>query len=237
MESDPSLTLNTVVPYYIDYEGRNTSCPEDSSPSKATLQLALEWMMQKSDNRMVQALRVFLGQANVDLMAIQLGMTHTLYQHRDGCGSDAMAHPNRMTLTDAGLLYEGVSTGALLQSASRASFYSAMLGKGSPIWNDLVSIAQAEAPAGMPAARVQAFVDAMDVHYKAGSYGLTDGFNITLGGSVSVPFRVIGQVAPRDYAIGFFVSKASTQAKADAAWGAARAEVMREQIRDALRTW
>jgi hypothetical protein len=67
-------------------------------------------------------------------------------------------------------------------------------------------------------------------------YGLEDGFNITLGGLVTVPFRVIGLVAPRDYAIGFFVSKASTQAKADTAWGAARAEVMREQIRDALRT-
>jgi hypothetical protein len=36
-------------------------------------------------------------------------MVNTIYQHRDGCGSDAVAHPNRLTLLEAGLLYEGVA--------------------------------------------------------------------------------------------------------------------------------
>jgi hypothetical protein len=237
MESDPNLKLSTLMPWFIG-DGDPNGCPKDWALGIETLNDALKGMMQISDNRQTQALRVFLGEANINMSAwLQAGMVHTLYQHRDGCGADAMAHPNKMTLADAGLLYEGVATGTLLNSTSRKSFYSVMAGKTSSLFGDLQSVVTEEMPVGMSPAKQNSFLNEMDIHFKPGSYGLSDGYNRTLAGSVTIPFNVNGATVHRDFVFGFFVSKATTQSKADIAWAEARLEVVREQIREALRNW
>ena len=123
METEPGLKLTTKINWFQDYDKSNTSCPVDTSPETETLHQALTAMMQQSDNRATQALRVFFGQAAIDNTAKSIGMANTLYEHRDGCAADAVSHPNQLTLRDAATLYEGVASGSLLSTTSRTGFY------------------------------------------------------------------------------------------------------------------
>ena len=195
--------------------------------------------MRASDNRQTQALRLFFGQSNINATAMQIGMKHTLYQHTVGCNDDAKAHPNQMTLVDAGMLYEGVATGVLFTSSrtsdSRTSFYSVMTGKGSPVWQELVNIVKEES-ADMTGAKQHEFINAMDLHYKKGGYEIDDLTYNSLTGSVTISFRM-SRAPAREFVFGIFVVQARNKSMADEAWGAARAEILRDHIREALRSW
>jgi hypothetical protein len=250
--SKGKLTLDTQVHWDKDYvpdqAGKPTSCPADSGLATETLRDALRGMLQDSDNRQTQALRVYFGQANINATAQSIGMTHTSYNHRDGCGGGpdgAVTHPNHLTLVDAGTLYEGIASGTLLKPASRTALFGLMAGKNydfSGVWKDLQKIVNQEAPAGMTAAKKQSFLDALDTRYKAGGYGLSTGNYRSIAGWASVPIRVqigpgVGLVTSRQYAFGIFIAHASDATKADTTWAAARAELLREPIREALKTW
>jgi hypothetical protein len=190
-------------------------------------------MMMASDNRRTQALRTFLQQPLINATAQGIGMTHTFYQHRDGCGGEAVAHPNRLTLNDAAKLYGGVADGSLLPT-NRAAFYSVMAGGG--VGSSLKKIAQEEAPDGMPADKLKSFINAMADHFKPGSYGLSTGNIRTVAGSLTIPFRVGANVTPRDFVYGAFVVQASNGDLAAAAYVVSN-EISREQIHEALLHW
>ena len=103
-------------------------------------------------------------------------------------------------------------------------------------------IVNQEAPAGMTAAKKQSFLDALGTRYKAGGCGLSTGNYRSIAGWASVPIRVqirpgVGLVTSRQYAFGIFIARASDATKADTTWAAARAELLREPIREALKTW
>ena len=125
-ESNPPFTPNVVIPWFTAYgpkaDGTDSSCPLDAGMTTEKVRDALKGMMQDSDNRQTQALRVLLGEGNINATAHSIRMTNTLYQHRDGCGDDAISHPNRLTLAEAGMLYEGVANGTLLKPPSKATF-------------------------------------------------------------------------------------------------------------------
>jgi hypothetical protein len=226
--------VNYFQNYVKDSKGADTSCPADSGRATESLGLALSQMMMVSDNRLTEALCVFLGgRARINSMAQSLGMTNTLLQHRIGCtvGEDQR---NRLTLNDAARLYSGVADGSLLPT-NREAFYSVMVGSGggAPAFQ---TIATQEAPDGMPAERIQAFVDSMADHYKPGSYHLSTGENRTTAGSATIPFRVGANIERRDFVYGAFVVKASKGANAEAAY-VVSTEILREQIHEALLHW
>lgn len=225
------------------YQATQGSCPVDQQSFKESLSTALQLMMQKSDNNRTQAIRVRFGQDNINNTAQAIGMKNTSINHRIGCGggSDgAVAKHNRLTLADAGVLYEGVAKGTLLTTTNRQTFYSLMAGKQfdfSGVWQDIQKMVNEEAPPGMTAAQKQSFLNQVQTSYKAGSYSLSDGQYRSIAGWVQIPFRSSGAVVPRQYVFGIFIDKATNSDKASNTWATARAEVLREQIRAALKTW
>ena len=242
------VSLATPIPWFMNYtkdgKGKNTSCPSDTGLATETLANALQQMMQNSDNRRAQAVRTYFGQTNINATAKALGMTHTSYNHRDGCGGGAdgaVADPNHLTLVDAGILYEGVAKGTFIND--RKAFFSLMAGKNydfSTIWQGMQKIVNEEAPAGMTAAKRQSFLDQMDTRYKGGGYSLSTGEHQSIAGWAKIPFRnarVIGGVAFHEYVFGFFISKASDLLKTNNASTAVRAELFREEIRESLKSW
>lgn len=233
-----TFNFDTQVSWFQDFEkdgdGKDTSCPADTGKATESLKTSLSQMMMASDNRRTQALRTFIGQTQINALAHSIGMTNTIYQHRDGCGSDAIAHPNRLTLNEAAKLYGGVADGSLLPT-NRASFYSVMAGGGAA-GSSLQTIAKQEAPDGMPDAKVQSFIKAMADHFKPGSYSLNTGENRTVAGSITIPFRVGDKVEPRDFAYGAFIVNATNGDKAAAAYTVSN-EISREQIHEALLHW
>jgi hypothetical protein len=250
--SNGKLTLDTLIPwdkdYVLDQNGMPSSCPADSGLALEPLRDALRGMLQDSDNRQTQALRVKFGQLNINNTAQFIGMTHTSYNHRDGCGGGpdgAVTHPNHLTLADAGVLYEGIAKGTLLKPVSRTALYSLMAGKNydfSGVWSDLKKIVDKEAPAGMSAAKKKSFLDALDTRYKAGGYGLSTGTYRSIAGWASIPIHVplkpgLNLVTSRQYTFGIFIARASDATNATTTWAAARAELLREPIREALKTW
>lgn len=237
MQSDANVKLSTPVKWFQDFEkksdGTNSSCPADTNMGTEQLKTTLSGMMMQSDNRRTQALRMFFGQDQINATAHGIGMVNTLYQHRDGCGGDAKDHPNQLTLTDVSKLYAGVADGSLLSGQRRTDFYAVMNGGAG---TGPVALVAQEAPDGMPAAKLQSFIDQMADHSKFGSYTLDSGEYRTGAGSLTIPFRVGGKVVLRDFVYGAFVVKA-TNGNAAAAAYTVTAEIAREQIHDALLSW
>lgn len=247
------VTLNRQIPWFTNSsrqddpatgtDERKDGCPADSGAATEALSDSLRQMMMASDNRRTQAIRVFFGEANINATAQAAGMTHTSYNHRDGCASGAdaaIAEPNHLTLADAGRLYEGVARGTLLGESARASFYSLMAGgASSAVLTNIQTIVNQEAPPGMSNALKQSFMSKVETRFKPGSYGLPSGNYRAIAGWVRLPWRRIGsQNSPgRQFVYGIFVARAPDGEDASAALNAAMVELLREQIRESLAKW
>jgi Beta-lactamase enzyme family len=231
-----NTTLNTNVNWFMDLSG---SCPVDTSAATGTLRTGLQAMMEQSDNRWTQAMRVRFGEANINATAQALGMTNSLVQHRIGCGSGidgAVLEPNRLTLTDIGRLYEAVANGYLLTTSRRNTFYSLMV---DGLDNNLNAVIDQEAASlGLSATKVTAFKTRVRTAAKAGNYTLGTSignqFYLTIGGWIKLPYKSGTTYLSREYVFGAFYNGA-TSISADI-W-ANRAELLREQIRAALQTF
>jgi hypothetical protein len=191
-------------------------------------------MMENSDNARTQAIRAYFGEASINATAALLGMTNTELRHRIGCGGDAVANPNDITLYDLGLLHEQVANGFL--GALRAEFYEHML--NSLIWAGITTVIDEEAAQlGMTAAAVTSFKAQMQLARKSGSYTLNGDEYRSGFGWVEVPFLAGGVLAPREYVVGAFVARASNGTDASTAVNAAVGELLRPTLRSALMTW
>ena len=165
-----------------------------------------------------------------------------------GCAADAIANPNTLTLVDAGKLYEGVANGSLLDGAHREAFYAADGRQGLRFQRHLGSVSQIidqEAPPAMTAAQKQAFRDRIRLSYKAGGYTSAWAAAATHARSTArspasrrFPFCSSAKLlAPRQYVFGIFIDKADNAAAADTAFNTTKAELLREQVAEALATW
>lgn len=234
-----NITLNTNVNWFMDYFNVTSSCPIDTSAATGTLRTGLQAMMEQSDNRWTQAIRVRFGEANINATAQALGMTNSLVQHRIGCGDGAdgaVLEPNRLTLTDIGRLYEAVANGYLLTGTSRSTFYRLMV---DGLDNNLNAVIDQEAASlGLAPAKVAGFKNRVRTAAKAGNYGLNTSAGsrvyLTIGGWIQLPYKSRGTYLSREYVFGAFYHNA-TSISADI-W-ATRAELLREQIRAALQTF
>jgi len=208
-------------------------CPVDVDPFQIELQTALQQMMVQSHNTRTQAVRVRFGETNINNTAQGLEMFDSLIQHRMGCGADAVANHNRLTLVDIGLLYEKVAANNLLPN-NRTNFYNLMI--QSRFFDSIID--QEAANLGLTTNEVNDFKSKVAVARKGGSYGLSDGQYRTLAGWVQFPFDCEGVGVAREYVYGTFVNAASnldTQGTGnDISVRAVASELLRDVIIDAL---
>lgn len=239
------VTLDTEIEWFADYNTAiSYSCPGDSGRRISPLRDVLAGMMKDSDNRHTQALRVFFGEENINATAKAIGMNDTALRHRIGCGGGrdgAVAKPNRLTLYDAGLLYEKVADGSLLTPDHRKDFYALMPGKeydSSGVWRNIQRIIDEEAPTTMTTARKNSFAQQTETRYKGGSYDLCSPGCLqyrTMAGWAQIPFCEGERIVLRQYVFGVFAVEAVS---AQPAFLAVRsgAELLREQLRVALQS-
>lgn len=203
-------------------------CPVDDDPFQIQLQTALQQMMEQSHNTRTQAVRVWFGEANINATGQALGMVDSLIQHRIGCGADAVANHNRLTLVDIGRLYEAVAADNILP-VYRNTFYNLMA--QSRFFDGIID--QEAALLGLTASEISSFKSGTDTAWKGGSYGLSDGQYRTLGGWVRFPFDCEG--GTREYVFGNYVNAASDLDTQDTGEDVSVFEVAAALLRDVIR--
>ncbi len=166
---------------------------------------------------------------------------------------------NTSSLTDLGIIYEGVSDTSLLQDPWRQSFYDLMSGREqfedfgfdfTGIWPKLVTMSNQEKPAGLPNSLLEDFRDGMTANHKGGSYTRCDDNTcnptrefLSFAGSAEFPTCESGSFSSRSYVWGIFIHDASNpnpgagSTAAGMALGNAAAEPLREQMNAALAGW
>lgn len=210
----------------------NSSCPQAVTPFSATLQTGLTAMMVPSDNPWTQALRDFFGDTPIDATRQTFDMTNSVLQHRVGCGADALANPNQLTLVDAGKMYEDVATG-FLTSPTREAAWAIML-TDAALFNTMID--EEVAGLGLSSGGVSDFKAERQSALKAGSYTLNSLEYRSVAGWAELGFKNAScALAPREYVYGAFIHQA------DSVMGlgirALGVETFREQVREGLETW
>ncbi len=206
--------MNSLIPFTDVYTG---SCPVGADNNVGPLQSVATAMMVNSDNAATKGIADFFGAAAIENTAQNIaGMTSTELNHTLGCGSQALANPNRLTLRDAGTLYEGIQNLTLLNGLNRDRFYSVMQNQDtpSPWWftGDLFDTVDEEAALlGYPA--VDSFKAAMQFAWKPGGYTLEAPVGVmheyvSVAGVVTLPYCRDG-FGSKSYVFGVFCDDAS----------------------------
>jgi hypothetical protein len=210
----------------------NSSCPQPATPFSASLQTGLTAMMVPSDNPWTQALRDLFGDPAIDATRQVFGMDDSLIQHRIGCGTDALANPNRLTLVDAGSMYESVATG-YLTGATRDAAWAIML-TDAGLFNTMID--EESSDLGLSLDAVNDFKAARRSALKAGSYGLASLQYRSVAGWAELGFKDAGcNVDAREYVYGAFIHAADTLTGLGIR--ALGVETFREQVREGLESW
>jgi hypothetical protein len=245
--------LTDQIPHNTD--GPN-SCPSPGSFSGTeSLQTGLQEMMRHSDNARTLEVITWEGGNSVvnNFMQNTVGMTDSSINQIIGCVNP----PDTYTLADAGLIYEQVADGTLLDAAHKSTLFSVMAGKAEyaaegydfiGIWTtDFDNFLAQEAPPQMSAANKAWWKTQANEAAKAGGYVICKSTcsdvveDIDVTGWVSLPFCSGFTVTPHEFVFGMFISNAEDTSwfngkttKADTAFGATKAEVLREQVRASL---
>jgi len=237
-------SLGDPITYSENYSG---SCPIGGQPLVTrSLQEVLRRMMVNSDNAATKAISDIYGFPAITSTAQDVaGMASTGVYHTLGCGTEALANPNELSLHDIGLLYEGVETLTLLDEPRRQFFYDLMQNQGTPApwWftTDLQATVEEEAAAlGIPE-----FADSFWANtrtaWKPGGYTLIiDGDArdfVSVGGIVSLP-SCAGwpDLRYRHYVFGVFVHDAQADDDAFQRLRDAAKELLRDAVAEALIT-
>jgi hypothetical protein len=239
---------------------RADGCPNGTLPTTNTIATVLSKMMSRSDNRATDAiLNKFGGFSAMNALAAQIGMTNTITQHKLGCGSQELLHPNTLTLVDAGKLYEGAGNGTLLNAAAFTTFKSLMIhaahghisgmiagrsavhDTGGHLTGDALS--SMAAAAGLTTAQRNDYLAHLEMIWKGGGYTLcspTCVNDITLGGRIVIPYKALVSGTPHifynTYVIGDFTQNIPNQWDAVLAWDRGM-DIVRPVLAAALPTW
>jgi hypothetical protein len=233
-----SLSQNVVV-YAPPASG---SCPTSTITGTEPMSNAILQMLESSDNQRTRAMIDTYGFGAINQTAANIGLTGTHLNHYPGCGGPPA---NQLTLSDAGIIYEGIANGTLLSATNRPDLYSrmpALAGDFTGIQSAVNAIIDAEAPAfGLSATEISQFKIRLLTHYKAGGYTLCPTgpcFEYrSVAGSAEIPQCTRGLAGNRTYVWGIFIDGSSSAAAANNTFNAAKAEPLREPIRAALATW
>jgi len=218
------------------------SCPTSTITGTEPMGNAILAMLENSDNQRTRAMIDTYGMPAINQTAATIGLTGTHLNHYPGCGGPPA---NQLTLSDAGVIYEGIANGTLLSSTNRPQLYSRMpaqAGDFTGIQSAVNSIIDAEAPAfGLTATEISQFKTRLLTHYKAGGYTLCPSSPCleyrSVAGSAEIPVCLRGTISSRTYVWGIFIDGSTSGTAADNTFNAAKAEPLREPIRSALAGW
>lgn len=246
--------------------GTNT-CPLSTNrcefaTSTVSLQQLLTRMMVNSNNRHTQVVREIVGQARINQVAQELGMTDTLVRERIGCGENicldnnnnerycsttnsqsivdngyrgAPLQGNSASLRDYGLLYEASLSVAQL-GEQRDNFAAFMLNENNNQW--LRNVAnQQNATVGLSNADLADFRNRLTYYWKGGSYTNTGAsvIHFSRAGVARIPVKSRGSIISRDFVFGVFQNLGPSNQSNQ--MQAVASELLREEVRKALLTW
>jgi len=243
LQSGPD-TLETLINRYIPPVG--SSCPGNTLNGTESIQVADREMLWHSDNTRTREMVDHYGVANINNMALALGMPNTSINHIIGCGGPV---PDQTTLDDLATLYEGVANTTWVNSTYRSLFFSQMPGKAqfqaegydwTGLWlTDIPALISQEAPADMPAVVREGYRNQIELAYKAGNYKIctygpcsTYVDHISIFGYAQIPFCDAG--GPRQFVFGTYLYNSTSDTSSSATFNATKAELLREQIRAGL---
>ncbi len=234
-----TASLNQLVNIYAASSG---SCPTSTIIGTETLGNALRLMMGWSDNQRTRALIDAFGFSAINQTAQSIGMSSTSLNHYPGCGGPV---PNRLTLEDAAILYDGIADGSLLSASSRTELYARMPAQVidfTGIQSAANTIVDQEASSfGLTSSQIQQFKSFLLTHYKAGGYTLCSSGQCleyrSVAGSAEIPLCSRGLVLNQLYTFGIFIDGATNKTAADTTFSKAKAETLREPIRSSLSSW
>lgn len=252
---EPASTIKTLPHAYAMYQcsrnqlslgssltvglGSVGSCPNGGAPYVTeTVGESLRFMMENSDNARTKRIVDLLGVSAINAFAGTLGMPRTSINHVLGCGGPSS---NWTTLEDLASLHDYVADGRI--PGFRSQFYDLMVNARTyPTVRTLniESIITAEAASeGVSGSSLTAFRDNITYAAKGGNYDWpsTPQFHGSYFGIISLPFVIAGQVVYQQYAVGAFFNDSTDKAVAFNAIGGAYCEMLREEIRLALRSW
>ena len=240
------------------YTNAAESCPNPPVVSGTeSLGTAIREMMWHSDNARTREITDHFTDASINAYAQSIGMANTSINHYIGCGGPI---PDTFTLDNAGLLYEGVANQTLLNARNRGIFYSNMAGRAqyesegydwTSVWStDIPNIVNSVAPAGTTAVQKMAYLNAMNVAYKAGNYVLCSNTNcndvvedIAIAGWFQLPVCSASGTTYSEYVWGIFFSNVPNNnwyngkvTPADSDFNTAKSELLREQIQAGMAT-
>jgi len=234
------------------YPGKDETCedvhPDDHLDVEQQLQLVLAQMMQPSDNPSTNALQEYFGAGNAGAGRTFMNATAhsivgmsdlTQLVHKFGCGGPSNDPANTLTLADLGSLYERVAIGELLSPDARDTFYALMLNESNAFPSALSAVIAQEADTLGVANLVRDFTGHIKLAYKGGNIASS---RLSLGGWIELPLKPTppSQAHRIGYVYGLFIDHASTADKTGGAQLSIRglmAELLRDEIREALESW
>jgi len=175
------------------------SCPNETPTTNQTLEFAIEKMMENSSNEHTEAIKDEFGQAALNATAGWLGAPSTMLQHKVGCGGPL---PNKMTLADAGRIYEEAFTeDSVLNPTRRQHLWERMNNSTAKLADTANDEAQAHWGVNAPAG----FLSGLKVAYKPGRYTICTNADCSankvyraLAGYVEIPAKTsIIPIAPQ----------------------------------------
>jgi uncharacterized protein (TIGR03437 family) len=244
------LSVDDLIPHYTNGKG---TCPSPPAVSGTeTLQAAMREMMWHDDDARALAVQTALGRAVIDSFSRSIGLRTTTLAVTPGC-----QQPARTTLAELASVYENVSKGSLLP-LRKTAFFNLLAGRPQAeaeksdydhLWDtDIPNIIAKEAPAGTTQAQITQFRNSMDLGYKSGAMAQcvqndcsSVSESLSIAGWAKVPYCSGGQNVSRELVFGMFISGApdlgyrpGKLTLAKQTFVAARAELLREVIRDGL---
>jgi len=228
-------SLSEMINYSTNLNG---SCPIGGSPIVSEpLSTVLLKMMQNSNNNATEAIAQRFGVGSINATSNGIGgMPSTSVNHLIGCGNDAVANPNAMTLGNATTMHERMAQGLLLDNSNRDTFRSLMQNEdtASPWWftNDLQDVIIEEATSLGIAEWADVYWENTQLAWKPGGYTLNGEEYRSISGWVSLP-NCGSSDSATEYVFGLFIDKANNTANADTRLGLT-AEMFRDAVRAGL---
>jgi beta-lactamase class A len=221
----------------------NGSCPVASNNNwTEPLEDAMYKMMWASDNSRTEALVDYFGAGAINGAAHTLGAIDTNINHKHGCGADALANPNEMTLNDVTTLYRKAFTTDLLTAERRQHMWARMPNQLDPL-KEAASLEAWSSYGQVLTGPPKAFKDNLKVATKAGGYTLCSNgvckYYRSIAGYVEIPFKTgYGLIVPQKYTFGIFIHKSTKpESVVDDAFELATRDLFREEIKKALGTF
>jgi len=225
----------------------------------------IKQMLVQSDNRATDFMTRRYGFTALNNTISLAGMTSSKINHRIGCPGKASPQPlthNKLTLRDAGRIYEKIQNLTLLNASNRDTLYSYM--GGGAIGNGaLKTMIQTEATsAGLTLAQRDQFVANVVTRSKGGSYGYCPNFDgsgtcdpptwssRTVGGVIWLPYKSSGSIVKTPYVYGRYWNAQLNCSFASISAGSCTSfnnnqtgistvsvEMFRAEVKKALATW